>query len=162
MKELLDVYDINKNFTGRVIERGTKLGQGQYSLTACIVVKDRDKFITTKRDPRKSCGLMWEFSGGSVKSGEKSIEGAMRELKEETGIEADENEFEYIGTKVYEKFSTLLDIYVVKKAINVEEIILQEGETIEAKKVTSEQIIELHNDKLFADVDWEIFKYISK
>lgn len=162
MKELLDVYDKNKKFLGKVIERGTKLGKGEYSLVACIVVKDEDKFIITKRDPRKSCGLMWEFTGGLVISGEKSIKGAVRELKEETGIDAKENELKYIGTKVYDKFSILVDIYMINRPINIDEIILQEGETIEAKKVSSNTIIDLHNDRLFTDFDWEIFNYILK
>ena len=48
-------------------------------------------FLLTQRDPQKPAFPgCWELSaGGSVLAGETALSGAMRELREETGIQAD-------------------------------------------------------------------------
>ena len=43
-------------------------------------------FLIFKRSSNKIYGNQWRMVGGKVKDGEKSWEGALRELKEETGL----------------------------------------------------------------------------
>ena len=56
--------------------------------------------MKTKRKADKEYGNMWEPTGGLVQSGETSIEGIIRELKEEIGIIANVNDLKLYKTNV--------------------------------------------------------------
>lgn len=88
MEELWDVYDENRNLTGKTISRKNFLsGNGKYHLVVHIWIKNsNNEWLISKRTPNKFCPLLWECTGGSVLAGESSIEGALREVKEELGI----------------------------------------------------------------------------
>ena len=82
-----DVYDENRNLTGKVHRRGTPWGAGEYGLVACVWVYDgRGHVLLTRRARGKSYAGTWENSGGAVQAGETSREAVARELFEETGI----------------------------------------------------------------------------
>ena len=82
--ELWDVYDENRKLTGKKHERGVPLGPGEYHIIADVwTVNQRSEILLTRRHPDKPYGLLWECTGGSVLTGENSVEGALRELSEE-------------------------------------------------------------------------------
>jgi len=47
---------------------------------------DKGNVLLLKRDDDKHCGGLWSFPGGKVEAGEKPQAAAVRELKEETGL----------------------------------------------------------------------------
>jgi len=44
--------------------------------------------LLLKRDEQQHCGGLWSFPGGKVEIGEQAQQAAIRELKEETGLNA--------------------------------------------------------------------------
>ena len=53
-----DVYDENRNPTGKVHRRGTHWGEGEYGLVVCVWVYDgKGKFLLTRRAKGKSYDL---------------------------------------------------------------------------------------------------------
>ncbi len=128
MKEYNDIYDMDRNLTGRVHLRGTRWKKGEYGLVACVWVYDgRGHILLTRRAPEKSGAGSWENSGGAVKAGETSLQGVVRELLEETGIRADPADFELLGSERDGK--TFYDHYCVKADVPLERIVLLPGET---------------------------------
>ena len=92
MSESFDLYDINRNRTGKVLERGNKVPEGYYRLVVHVCVFDKDgRMLIQKRQPFKSgWSGMWDVTaGGSALAGDTSQQAASRELKEEVGIEYD-------------------------------------------------------------------------
>lgn len=90
--EFWDAYDDSfKKIEGKTLIRGEKIPQGFYHLVCDILVKHIDgTYLLMKRDLRKSFGGMWEATaGGSALIGENPLQCVLRELKEETGINAD-------------------------------------------------------------------------
>jgi len=133
--ELNDVYDQDRNLTGRTHRRGTPWRKGEYGLVVCVWVYDgKGRVLLTRRAPQKSFPHTWENSGGAVKAGETSRQAIARELREETGIKASEDEFELIASD--RDKSCHYDFYCLHRDIPIEQVILQPGETDDAKWVT--------------------------
>ena len=91
---------------------------------------------------------MWECNGGSVLKGETSLEGILREIKEELGIEFTKKEAIFL--KEIRKDSIpadFKDMWLFKKDVKEEEITFPDGEAIESKWVTIEEFIELIDQK---------------
>ena len=144
--EYNDVYDIHRNLTGRTHLRGEPWEPGDYGMVACVwVIDGKGKLLMTRRAPEKSFSGTWENSGGAVKAGENSRQAVARELREETGIRADENEFEYIGCD--RDSNTHYDFYILKNSTPLEKIVLLPGETDDVRWVTYAQVHEMIEKK---------------
>lgn len=137
--ELLDIYDHNRRLTGRVRRRGEVREPGEYGLVVCVWVYDgRGHLLLTRRAPGKSFAGTWENSGGAAQAGESSITAIRRELWEETGIEAECSEFEYLDTS--RDGSNFYDHYCLRRDVPIEKIKLLPGETDDAMWVTFETV----------------------
>ena len=137
--EFNDIYDKDRNLTGRIHKRGTPWHRGEYGLVVCVWVYDgKGNVLMTRRAPEKSYAGTWENSGGAVQAGETSRRAIARELFEETGIRAGEDEFELIGTD--RDRMAFYDFYCLKRQTPLEEIVLLPGETDGVKWVTLEEI----------------------
>lgn len=140
--ELNDVYDKDRNLTGRVHRRGDPWNDGEYGMVVCVWVYDGEgKLLLTRRAPEKVFGGTWENSGGAAKTGETSLQAIVRELSEETGIRKNEEDFEYLST-TYDTH-LFFDHYCVKAKVPLEQIVLQPGETDAAKWVTFDEVHEI-------------------
>ena len=139
MVEYNDIYDKEKKLTGRIHQRGTPWKKGEYGLVVCVWVYDgRGNLLMTRRAKEKSFAGTWENSGGVARAGENSRQAIARELFEETGIRAEENEFEFLETT--RDKNCHYDFYCLKRQTPIEKICLQPGETDDAKWVSFEQI----------------------
>ncbi|MBO5952736.1 MAG: NUDIX domain-containing protein [Oscillospiraceae bacterium] len=134
-----DIYDKDRKLTGRVHKRGTQWRSGEYGLVVCVWVYDgMGKLLLTRRAPGKSFAGTWENSGGAAKAGETSLQAIARELYEETGIRAEEDAFEFIGSD--RDRNTFYDFYCLKCGVPLEKIVLQPGETDAAQWVSFRQV----------------------
>ena len=143
MAEKLDVYNIDKKRTGKVIERkqGVTLNNGEYIISVqCWIVNSEGKILLTQRSLNKNNGGKWEPTGGLVVSGETSKQGIKRELKEEIGLDIEEDKIRLIKEIVEEneKLNFFRDIYLIKEDINLDELSFND-EVIDAKYVTIEE-----------------------
>ena len=137
--EYNDIYDKERRPTGRLHRRGTPWKQGEYGMVVCVWVYDgQGKVLLTRRAPEKSFAGTWENSGGAVQAGETSRQAIARDLFEETGIRAEEAEFELIDSG--RDGNVHYDYYCLKRAVALEEIVLLPGETDGAMWVTLSEI----------------------
>ena len=126
--ELNDIYDENRNLTGRVHQRGTPWKPGEYGLVVCVWVYDGlGHLLLTRRAKEKSFAGTWENSGGAVKAGETSRRAIAREVFEETGIRAEPEEFEYLDTD--RDRNVFYDHYCIQRRVRLKDIVLLPGET---------------------------------
>ena len=143
MAEKLDVYNIDKKRTGKVIERkqGVTLNNGEYIISVqCWIVNSEGKILLTQRILNKNNGGKWEPTGGLVISGETSKQGIKRELKEEIGLDIEDDKIRLIKEIVEENenLNFFRDIYLIKEDINLDELSFND-EVIDAKYVTIEE-----------------------
>ena len=123
-----DIYDADRNRTGRLHKRGTNWGAEEYGLVVCVWVYDGSgRLLLTRRAKGKSFAGTWENSGGAVQAGEDSRAAIARELFEETGIQADPGEFELLSSELDRNI--FYDHYCLRRRVKLREIVLQPGET---------------------------------
>lgn len=147
MRELWDVYDIYREKTGKVHERGKPLIKGEYYLVVNIWIMDSNKrLLLTKRHPNKTWGNYWECTGGFVKMGEESIQGALREVNEEIGVKLNKRDARLLNQGLKDNY--LIDTWIFKKDVNLNELTFQDGEVIDAKLVNEKEYKEMCKDKL--------------
>lgn len=134
--ELWDLVDENRVPLGRTHVRGTAFAPGEYHVVVSILtVNDAGQLLLTLRHPaKKDYANLWENTAGSVLAGEDSLSGAIRELREETGICAAAEELTLLRTQ--RGRTAFVDSYVVRKSPAIAELTMQEGETSAAKWVT--------------------------
>lgn len=139
-EELVDVYDENKNMTGKIIKRNdiNLLNDDEYIITVhCFIINSLNQILLTQRSLSKNRGGKWEETHGGLKSGESSIIGMQRELKEEIGVAVQTNELKLV--KTLKKKNKFRDIYILKKDIPIDSIKYNDGEVMDCKYVTLEQ-----------------------
>lgn len=144
--EYNDVYDKNRNLTGKIHQRGTRWKSGEYGLVVCVWVYDgKGNVLLTRRAPGKTFSGTWENSGGAAQAGETSRQAIVRELLEETGIRASEEEFELLETG--SDGNTHYDYYCIKRNTPLNEIVLLPGETDGVQWVSFAQVHEMIKQK---------------
>ena len=149
MGEFWDIYDAKKNKTGKVAERGVyKFKKGEYHIVVTgIIINSKGEILITKRAEHKRHGGLWECNGGSILKGETSIQGMIRELKEEIGVEFSEKEAVLLKEIVRDKeVADIKDMWLFRRDIKEEEITFPDGEATDYKWVTIDEFIEMFNN----------------
>lgn len=136
--ELWDVYDAERRPLNKTHVRGVPMRHGEYHVAVFVwIFNSAGQVLLTKRSPEKqNSPNLWALTGGAVLAGETSLQAIRRELREETGICAEEAEFSLLTTVCVRERSYFSDIYILKKDVALSDIVLQEGETCDAKWVT--------------------------
>ena len=154
MPELWDIYDENKNKTGKTAERDvTILQKGEYHIVVTgIILNSKNEILISKRAMNKKFGGMWECNGGSILAGETSKEGILRELKEELGVTFKPEEAIFLKEVVPQNFK---DLWLFRKDINIEDLTFPDGEATEAKWVNIDEFIKMfNNNEIIPTVDF--------
>ena len=147
-QEKWDLYDQQGRKTGKTIQAGENVPYGYCLYCVGIWVIDSEKkILLTKRSSQKRYAPgKWENTGGHMISGETSRHAIVRELKEETGIQIEEDELIELGDNHIGQF--LGDNYAVFKDVALDEVHLEEGETEDVIKVTLLQLEEMAEKKI--------------
>ena len=117
--ELWDLYNERRELVGRGHVRGEEIPDGLYHLVVHVWIRNsRGEYLISRRSAdRPAFPLMWECVGGSVLKGEDSLCGALRETREEVGIDLPPEAGRLVRSVVGRvvngvKFSDILDIWL--------------------------------------------------
>lgn len=116
--ELWDLYTRDRVKTGETHVRGEPIPKERFHLVVHVWLKRRDGryLISQRAADRPQYPLMWETTGGSVLQGEDSLTGAVREVREELGIELPPQMGRRILSKVRDwvdgrRFGDIVDVW---------------------------------------------------
>ena len=158
--ELWDAYNSDfEKIEGMTLvrEEEDKIPAGVYHMVCHVLVRHVDgTYLLMQRDPTKpNYPLFWEATaGGAVLQGETVLEGAFRELREETGIVADKLEEldRSLGrANLHVRFLCVTDC-------DKNSVKLQAGETCDYKWVTAQEILAMSESEL---ISWPMRKFIE-
>ena len=135
--EIWDVFNKDGKPTGRTVPRKSPiLRKGEYHLVVHIWTTDgRGNLLIQKRSESKT--LMpgqWAATGGAAVAGEDSRTAAVRELKEELGIEKCVCDLKLL--KRITRRNSFVDVYLTKARVLVNTLSLQLEEVAEARWVS--------------------------
>lgn len=154
--ELWDIYDENKQPTGRTMVRDDwNMKDDEFHLTVqAAIMRPDGRFLITRRKLTKSWGAgWWEVSGGGVLAGETSREAVIREVREETGLDVTSAKsdlaFTYRRDNHEEKNNYFVDVYRFELDFDESDVTVQEEEVEEFRLATSEEIRALGEQGIF-------------
>ena len=150
--EYLELYDENRNKTGKIVERGDfKLEPGEYFLvTEALLINSNNEILISKRsEEKKLYPGMWEVNGGGCRVGETSKEALVREMSEELGIKLDINKIYSLKTVRNER--RFKDIWTYRLDIDISDLRFTDNEVTEAKWVTYEEFLKMKNEDILVD-----------
>ena len=147
MSEFVDLYDRNRKFLNRVVDRNTYLFQpGEFMMYVLAILENEEgKFLVTQRalDKKWAAGG-WEMPGGGAKSKESSLDAIKREVKEETGLDVSQADGGYLFTYKRENpgegDNYFVDVYRFVMDIDEKDLHLQEEETDGYRFATLDEI----------------------
>ena len=150
--EAVDIYDENRNETGRILMRGRdKLKPGEFIVSVdALIINSEGKILIGKRaDTKNKFPGLWEINGGGKKAGETSEEAVVREVQEELGIDLDIKDAKLLKTVKNEfKFK---DIWVFNVNLGIDELNFNDGEVSEARWVTYEEFANYREKEILID-----------
>lgn len=169
--EYIDIFDENNNPIGEKQEKQQAHEEGKFHRTAHIwIINDKNELLLQKRSAsKKSHPNCWDISGaGHIKAGETVIDGAIRELKEELGVEAEEQDLHYITTIKSTKNPKNMEfqyVYLLNCNKEIEEYIFEDDEVSEVKYVFYKDLEKMVEEKveglLMHEEEYKyLFKYI--
>lgn len=160
--EYCDIYDIDRNFLNKTILRGEELKEGEFRLAVSVIVINMEgKILTTLRSPaKKTSPNKWENTTGAVSAGETMLQAGVRELYEETGIIIEETDLQKICE--FKSGKLLFDTFIVFKDISIQDIKLDDKETVYAKIVTIDEFDEMVEKGEVLEPQAKVYKKILK
>ena len=143
--EIWALVDGDGKPTGALYERGSKkeIPEGMFFRVVEVWTKIGDKLLVTQRHPSKWMGLKWEVTGGGVVAGESIREAAVRELFEETGVKAEQNEIIELGVR---KFGAAMVSSYILRLSSAPEFNFDANEVVGYKLVSKNEFINMKHD----------------
>jgi len=153
-EEFLDVYDENRNLTGRIHRRTDEVIPGDFHLAArAWIMNKKGQFLITRRALNK-LGFpgIWEIPAGVVSTGENSMEAAIREAKEENGITLLPEKAQLVSFD--KRRHVFYDNWLFQQEFDLADVVLQEGETIDARAANWHEISAMMDSGEFISKDY--------
>lgn len=150
--EYIEVVDENGKHTGQIMEREKvhDLNLLHWEV-AVMIVNHKGQTLLQKRSPNKRNNPnKWGVCAGHVDIGEALEQAALRELKEEVGIECNQNDLKLLAEKELRlgknnsHFTRYYYVYCDKPEL---EFTLQKEELSEVKWVNIDELIEMVKNK---------------
>jgi len=156
VSEQFDILNVSGIPTGVTADKGARLKDGQYYLGVHVYIyNSAGEFLLQQRSYNKNfLPGGWDVVLEHVMSGESSIEGAVRGIKEEVGLSVSENDIKFAGRFIWNTYHHIIDAYFVKANFDVNELSLQSKEVICAKMVSKDDIV-----KLVSKMDYRPIEY---
>ena len=160
--ERLDAYLCQHQKTGHVVCRDDYKslfpGEVLKVVHLCIFNSRGEMLIQRCQLHKDRYPGMWDLSaGGFVQSGETVNDAVLREAHEELGIQLAPESIRYIMTV---PFSFVLDeFFAVQADCEIDDLVLQEEEVLEAKWVTHEEVLQMYKEGKFVDYDVNLLSY---
>ena len=150
--EIWDAYNEHfEKIEGMTLLRGESIPDGVFHLVTDVIVRHTDgDYLLMQRDFQKHFGGMWEATaGGSALCGEDPMTGAKRELREETGLIAEN--LREVGRVVDKSRHSIYVEFLCVTDCSKDNVTLQEGETSDYRWVSERELRAMRKNELVTE-----------
>jgi len=148
--ELWDVYDKDRNKTGRLHERGKSMKTGDYHIIVHVWKRNsKGEWLIDKRTARygrDDIDGKWETTGGCAVVGDDSLTAALREAKEEIGIDLNPQKgmlFSSTAQKWDDGHTAFVDVWVFEYDEPIEKVTFDGREVCDAMWASAGKVKEM-------------------
>lgn len=162
MLELLNAYDCKNCLLKKPIIRGRKVKKGEfYKISEIFIISNNKILVTLRAANKKTDPDRWDIVGGHVKFGENSRTTAVREMKEEVGLDVKTKDLIKLQTLPFGKFYS--DMFLIEGEYDLYSLVLQKEEISDAKFVTVEELKDMLQSNEFSEnLTFRIYQCLSK
>lgn len=167
--EIWDLYNENRELLGKDHVRGEQLPIDRYHLVVHVWIRNsKGEYLISQRSAnRPTYPLMWECVGGSVVKGEDSLLGAIREAKEEVGVDLMPENGQVLFTKTRKIiegkiFNDIMDVWLFEYDGEVDLGNATTDEVAQVAWMNREQIKELFEQEVFVGTLEYFFTEVDK
>ena len=149
--ELIEIVDENGNYTGQVMDKEEAHDKNLlHNELGIFIINDKKEILLEKRSANKRFNPnKWGLCAGHVDAYETLEEAALREIKEEVGLDVSIEELIPYGEKevtIKDSNSHITYFYYVKCNKKEDEFIIQEEELSKVKWFNIDEIITMIKD----------------
>lgn len=150
--ELIEIVDEKGNFTGQIMDKEEAHDKNLlHNEVAIFIINDKRQVLLQKRSANKRFNPnKWALCAGHVDKGETLEVAALREIKEEIGIDININNLIAFGEREFSikpSNSHITYFYYIKSNLNENEFTIQTEELSEVKWFDIEKIISMIKEK---------------
>lgn len=167
--EIWDLYNEKRELIGKDHVRGEQLPIDGYHLVVHVWIRNsKGEYLISQRSAnRPRYPLMWECVGGSVVKGENSLQGAIREAKEEVGVDLESSKGQVLFTKVRKIiegkiYNDIMDVWLFDYDGAVDLNNATTDEVAQVAWMDRKQIKELFEQKIFVGTLEYFFENVDK
>lgn len=162
--ELWDAYTIDRQLTGETLIRGEPIPPGRCHLVVHVWIRNSkgEYLISQRAASRPTYPLKWECVGGSVTKGEDSLTGALREVKEEVGIDLAPDSGMVLFSRTRPHYGDIMDVWLFHFDGDVDLSYATTDEVAQVRWMTTEQVRQLHEAGELVDTLDYFFTEVAK
>lgn len=151
--EIVDKLNKRKEPLNKTTERYERIDGEYCQYVHVCIMNDKNEFLIQKRSLyKKIYPNKWSQTGGAVDSGETSLQGALREVKEELGIDLNKENMEFMLS--FKRYHSFVDVWLARQNVNLNDVKMQKEEVSEVKWVSKEELKNMiENDELSGSVN---------
>lgn len=161
MPEIIDLYNADREHTGKTAKRGEPLEEGTYRMVVhvCIFNSKGEMLIQKRADDIVRWPGLWDVSvGGGASAGDTSRHAAERETAEELGLHIDFSDRRPVITVNFS--DGFDDFYAVEADIPLDKLHLQTEEVADAKWAAREEIETMIDEGIFIPYQKDLLGYL--
>ena len=157
--EFIDIVDENDNLTGEIKDRDFVHNNNLYHRhVSCFILNKKGEVLLQRRSitKKKNPGI-WSKTGGHVDTGETVIDALKREVKEEIGLEMDDNNIFFMNKfkSTNPNYFSYGYIYITDNKISDYKLQLDEVDKVEYFKIEDLENEKRNGNKEFTFYNWE-------
>lgn len=141
--EYFDVYNSSMEKTGKTVDNFSSFGENEYGYMVHVIIRCKGKYLLQQRSLKKKFYAgQWDATCGKVSADESGIDGAMREVKEELGLDTKKSDYTLLYHAIYQN-AVLLDIFLLEKDFNENDLRLCKDEVEDIKLCDFDEMLSI-------------------